>query len=170
MHLHASNWQHKFYFQHYTTPRDVPRQHSINSYLIPPLVLRLPSYLPPPSLLLQFYTVRRHIIMFSRTYCWCTEISTCAHDCCLCGKEKGKKQERKTLPRLHRCTFTVCTHLWLQICLPEKPQHFSESDLEARKQGFGKVQRGHTGYSLRWNIKHKRSAPLAYQRNWKEWK
>lgn len=95
MHLHASNWQHKFYFQHYTTPRDVPRQHSINSYLIPPLVLHLPSYLPPPSLLLQFYTVRRHIIMFSRTYCWCTEISTRAHDCCLCGKEKGKNKKGK---------------------------------------------------------------------------
>lgn len=95
MHLHASNWQHKFYFQHYTTPRDVPRQHSINSYLIPPLVLHLPSYLPPPSLLLQFYTERRHIVMFSRTYCWCTEISTCAHDCCLCGKEKGKKTRKE---------------------------------------------------------------------------
>lgn len=57
MHLHASNWQHKFYFQHYTTPRDVPKQHSINSYLIPPLELRLPRYLPaslPPSLLLHF--------------------------------------------------------------------------------------------------------------------
>lgn len=55
MHLHASNWQHKFYFQHYTTPRDVPKQHSINSYLIPPLVPHLPRYLPPslppPSLL-----------------------------------------------------------------------------------------------------------------------
>lgn len=108
MHLHASNWQHKFYFQHYTTPRDVPKQHSINLYLIPPLVLHLPCYLPSsfPPLSALYGVKAHHYVLEDLLLVQVQKAYRNKHICMplLFWVEKRKSRELPRLPRAHlRC-------------------------------------------------------------------
>lgn len=136
----------------------LPRQHSINSYLIPPPVLRC----LPPSSSGFFLTARRLIVMFSRTYCWRRNPQT---------KKKGAERVlttavsgRKEAAALARVgSRRPGGRLRLSKCCREKPRRFSESDLGAGKRGRGRSGRG---CGLRWSREHQRvrgvslSAPL----------
>lgn len=74
------------------------------------------------------------------------------------------------VPRLQRYTFTVCVRIFGCKYVYKKSRSTSQKATLKLVNKTLKVQRGHSGYGLRWNIKDKRSAPLAYQQLWKEWK